>query len=56
MRLMRNMATLLAVTGNNVNTDQSGSTYRIETSSDDGIHDTDQTYLLLPDTDHPVAA
>lgn len=46
MRLMRNMATLLAVTANNVNTDQSGSTYRIETSTDDGIHDTDQTYQV----------
>ncbi len=46
MRLMRNMATLLAVTGNAVSTDQTGSIYRIETSAEDGTKDTEQTYQV----------
>ena len=43
MKLYKNMATLLAVT-TAVATDQTGSTYRVETSSEDGIPDTEQDF------------
>lgn len=46
MRLLRNMATLLTVTGASVATDQTGATFRLETSAEDGIKDTEQTWQV----------
>ncbi len=43
MKFYKNMATLLAVT-TAVATDQTGTTYRIETNSEDGIPDTEQDF------------
>jgi len=43
MKFYKNMATLLAVS-TAVATDQTGTTYRIETNSEDGIPDTEQDF------------
>ena len=43
MKLYKNMAVLLRV-ATAVSDDQVGDTYRVETSSEDGVHDHDQDY------------
>lgn len=45
MQLFKNMATLLAVT-TAVATDQTGNTYRIESSAEDGVRDHEQDYQV----------
>lgn len=45
MKLYKHMAILLLVS-EAVNTDQEGSTYRVETSAEDGVFDTDQDYQV----------
>ena len=45
MKLFKNMATLLAVS-TAVATDQTGNTYRVETSTEDGIPDTEQEFQV----------